>query len=267
MKIISSQSKKTLILLPTTITQYFLRLDGGALLNRQFDADLTPVLKSGEFEEHTVAQKADVVILNPNRPGYEAVRQMTLGDFYQNELFREIFCIPVQSWVQDKSGNYVEKEDDNNRFEPNVLGTFLIRGRSLDEYSKMIAPFEIELFNQWVKNLATLSKEYGTADAFVKAKSSQVYSTKIFTFELVLSQKGKKPHYYTIWSYREPQNETEKELLEIGSNISANPELGGLYLVNPVAEKGHQKALETAPSNGNNGHSLRPGLSNNSLPT
>ncbi len=79
MKIISSQSKKTLILLPTTITQYFLRLDGGALLNRQFDADLTPVLKSGEFEEHTVAQKADVVILNPNRPGYEAVRQMTLG--------------------------------------------------------------------------------------------------------------------------------------------------------------------------------------------
>lgn len=266
MKIIESESKKTLVLLPTQLTQYYLRLDGGALLNKQFDPDLTPVLKSGEFDEHTVAQKADVVMLNPNRPNYEAVRQLTLGDFYQNELFREIFCIPLQSWVQDKSGNYVEKEDNNNRFEPNVVGSFLIRGRSLDEYSKMIAPFEIELFNEWVKNLTKLSKEYETADAFVKAKSSEVYSTKIFTFELVLSKKGKKPHYYTVWSYRDPQNDTEKELLEIGSKISTDSEVSSLYLVNPVAEKGHQKALETSPTNGNNGHSLRPGMSSNSLP-
>ncbi len=267
MKIIESESKKTLVLLPTKLTQYYLRLDGGALVNKSFDPDLTPAFKSGEFEEHTVAQKADLVILNPKRPGYEAVRPMTLGDFYQNELFREIFCLPIQSWVQNKTGEYVEKEDGINRFEPNVLGTFMIRGRSLDEYTKMIAPFEIELFNQWVKNLTKLSKEYETADAFVRAKSSEVYSTKIFTFELVLSKKGKKPHYYTVWSYRDPQNETEKELLEIGAKISQNPELSSLYLVNPIAEKAHQKALEAAPTNGNNnGHSLRPGMSNHSLP-
>ncbi len=268
MKIISSSNGKTSVLLPTQIAQYYMRLDAGALVNKQFDADLTPALKSGDFTEHTVAQKADIVILNPNRTGYEAVRPMTLGDFYQNELFREIFAIPVQSWILDKDDKYVTKpETDANRFEQNVIGSFLLRGRSIDEYARMIAPFEVELFNNWVKNSSKLTKEFESPEAFIAAKSQEVYSTKIFTFELVLTQKGKKPHYYTVWSYREPANETEKELLEIGSLISKDPSLCSLYLVNPVAEKGYQKALESGFSNGNgNGSSLRPGMAANSLP-
>lgn len=265
MKIISSNSAKTSVLLPTQLTQLYTRLDGGAIVNKQFEADLTEVYRSGEFDKHIVAQKADLVLINPTREGYQPVRPMTLGDFYKGELFREIFAIPVKSWIlKDKA--FVEKPvTDPNRLVENVLCTFLLRGRSLDEFAKMVTPFEVSLFHEYIARVTELKAEYPTIESYVAARSNAVYAEKIFSFEFTYTTKGVKGHWYLTWSYRDPVNETEKELLEIGNKISNDTEICGYYLVNPIAEKGYLKAISgeaATPSV----PGLRPGLAANSLP-
>ncbi|WP_013324639.1 hypothetical protein [Gloeothece verrucosa] len=265
MKIITSDSQKTSVLLPTQLTQLYTRLDGGAIVNRQFDSDLSEAFRSGEFDAHIVAQKADLVLINPSRPNYSPVRPLTLGDFYKGELFREIFAIPVSGWIL-KDKQFVEKtRREPNRLEENVLCTFLLRGRSLDEYAKMVTPFEVSLFQEYIAKVSELKPDYPTIESYVAAKANTIYSEKIFSFVFTHTNKGVKAHWYLTWSYRDPINETEKELLEIGNKISSDPEICSHYLVNPVAEKGYLKAISgesAAPSV----PGLRPGLATNSLP-
>ncbi|WP_013325545.1 hypothetical protein [Gloeothece verrucosa] len=265
MKIITSETGKTSVLLPTQLTQLYTRLDGGAIVNKQFDADLGEAYRSGEFDKHIVATKADLVLINPSRPNYSPVRPLTLGDFYKGELFREIFAIPVSGWIL-KDKQFVEKpRRDPNRLEENVLCTFLLRGRSLDEYAKMVTPFEVSLFQEYIARVKELKADYPSIESYVAAKANTIYSEKIFTFEFTYTTKGVKAHWYLTWSYRDPINDTEKELLEIGHSISTDPEICSYYLVNPVAEKGYLKAISNEAATPSV-PGLRPGLAANSLP-
>lgn len=243
MEIISSKNGNTSVLIGTTIRQYYLRGDGGALINESLGPDLLPHIISGKFADATCAHKADIVLVTPQRPGYQSERRLTIGDFYQNELFREVWCIPVESWIFDtKTQKYVEGKMTNN-----VLGTFLMRGRSKDEFTKLLQPFEEEAFVEWQINKAKLQKQYKSAAEFATAKMIDSISNSIYTFTIQKDDGGMKPYHFLEWASRAPKNDTEKEVLEIAQTIGGQYEQ---HLVNEVVEKGASKALEGQKSNG-----------------
>lgn len=243
MEIISSKSGNSSCLIGTTIRQYYFRGDGGALVRENLGADLLPHMMSGAWQDAVCAHKADVVLVTPQRPGYSSERKLTLGDFYQNELFREVWCIPLESWILDpKTQNYTE-----GRMSPFILCTFLMRGRSRDEFQRLLVPFEEQAFAEWTLNKKKLEKQYGSPKEFATVKMLESISNSVYTLTVQKDDSGMKPYYFLEWASRAPKNDTEKEVLEIAQVI------GGQYqqhLTNEVVEKAAAKALESQKSNG-----------------
>jgi len=229
--------KTTSVLLGSKPKQYYFRGDGGTVVDRNFGSKLGPYLMSGEYTEATVAVKADIILLTPNRPGYSAERPMSLGDFYKNEVFREFWFIPINSWCANpKTGELFQ-----GTMTPSVVSTFLIRGQSKDEFANLLQPFEERAFEEWMTgDKKKILKESASMEQFILQRMTQLMNSSVYTFNV---EKGNSPqygdYYYLSWSARPAESTFEKELVEISSIISTEH---SNCLVNDVVEKAVLKA-------------------------
>ncbi|MEQ9237984.1 hypothetical protein [Coleofasciculus sp. E2-BRE-01] len=245
MEIITSSSGNYSALLGTISQDYYLRCDGGAFVDTLFGADLTEVYQDGSFQAAIVAHKVELVIIYPMRQGYKARRHLTLGEFYCNELFQEIWFIPLKSWIYDNK----TKQENPGKMRPQIVSHFLMRGHSMDEFSILIRPIEQEAFLDWEGNKAQLSTKYASAKDYIKTQISQTIVSQIYTTEIVKCDKGIKPYFHLTWNVRKPETELEQDAIEVAQIIGQkHTDL----LIHEVTEKAAEKALMAlagSPSN------------------
>jgi len=236
MKVITSASGKTSALIGSMVRQYFFRGDGGALVDKGFGPDLMEAMQSGEFQDSIVAHKADVVLVFPQRPNYSAERHLTLGEFYVNELFREVWCLPVSSAIAHpkKKGEFID-----GQMSPGILSSFLMRGQSMEEFNNLLQPIEEDAFISWQLN-PEVKAQYPNIVDYVQIRMTETLQNSIYSFT-VCKGEGVKSYFYLDWSMRPPATDTEKEFLEI-ANIIASQYSNRLF--NDVVEKAALKAAE-----------------------
>jgi len=156
-------------------------------------------------------------------------KTLTFEPNYINEDFTEIWGIPVAGGMKDA---FNEKCSE--------LSTFLIHRQSKDKMAGLIEVFSREAFNQWVAEGMK-----GDASEYAIAKAAEVYFTKIFRFEMTLTEGSYGPYFFIQTTYREPNPENKLELaaLQAAKEIYKSQNKGLGYCTDPRLEENHANSM------------------------
>lgn len=228
MDIIKSASGKTKILISSKPSQYYFRGDKGGLVN----TNLGPTPKDWEYQEALVAHTVELVMLvGPNEP----VRNMSLGSFYENEPFFELWFLPISSQLKIEGKKGIEEK--LGKMHSNCLSTFLMRGQSMESFQDLVLDIEREVF---LENIAEDLTEEEMFQLIKEASLNSIYTFKTMPFETEYGTK-----YMMFWTRRIAETETEKEYCELANIIS---DKHSHQLINPVVEQAVIKARDFVQS-------------------
>lgn len=234
-EVITSTSGNYCALIGSMVRPYYFRADGGAFVDTLFGPDLSKAFQDGSFQTAIVAHKIELAIVYPQRQDYKARRPLTIGEFYINELFQEVWCLPIRSWIRD----FKTKKENPGRMKPQILSHFLMRGQSMDEFSAIIRPLEENAFIKWEQNKEAISQQYPSAKEFIKSQVGEGITSFIYTANIAEGQ-GVKPYYYLEWKAHPPSTPLEQDIVEVAQEIGRNY---ADLLYDEVVEKAHEKAL------------------------
>lgn len=222
MQIVKSSSGKAKVLIGSKPMQYYFRGDKGGLVNR----NLGPTPKDWEYSDSLVSHQADLVMVLGNQ---EPMRYMTLGSFYENELFYELWFIPLSSLLLNEGKKGVEEAP--GRMTPGVVSTFLMRGQSMESFQDLIQEIEMQVFIE--KQNENLDSEE-MQQAIMQASLNSIYTFKAEPFETEYGTK-----YMMRWSRRLAESDVEKAYIECANTITQQY---SHHLINPVVEQAVLKA-------------------------
>jgi hypothetical protein len=210
------------VLIGTSPKQYYFRGDGGAVIknNDEVGTKITTAKAINAFRRNTVAERFECVMVYPQTPGYKAERALTLGEFYVNEIFRELWFIPLQSlvseWVDDEKKGITEP----GSMTQHVLSTMLIRGQSRDEFNNLLQPLEEQAFMEWQVNSKELAKKYKKGiHEYMAFQMGNLLNNAIYTAQVVEDTSNNGTRYYLKWDIRQAESGIEKDICAISQII------------------------------------------------
>jgi len=153
-------------------------------------------------------------------------RCLTMGTFYQDEPFTELWGFPVSGALSDE-------------FSKNSSGlkNTLIHRQSKDTFAKLVQDLTKNLFNSWIEE--GMPGEFGE---YEQVNMANVLGQFIFKFEFVRASGANGDYFWIKSSYRKPENDFEEAALEAAQVVYGNVVAGSNWCYDPMLDKMDNKA-------------------------
>lgn len=257
MQVIQSNSGKQHVLVTDNPAKYYFRGDKGVVVNEKLPTEIKSKKDNAQLDKASCAHKAEILVVAARD------RVLTLGEFYTATEFREVWFIPVRSWLGEEDTNgvpVIKSEEPNGKMKPNILSTMLFRGRTRDEFNELINPLQERAFMDFLNDGAGYDP-----NQYVTERMATLMTSSLYTFE-VAWDKGVKDYAFLNWTVDEAPDEL-MDLVDCSHKIieqsHTNPALLQDSVIEKAAVQGGKDAQLDAQNNGNQ----LEGVGQNSLPS
>lgn len=148
-------------------------------------------------------------------------RCLTMGTFYEDEPFTELWGFPVSGALRDE-------------FPKNSSGLkhTLIHRQSKDRFAELVKDLTKNLFNSWIEE--GMPGEFGE---YEQTNMANILGQYIFKFEFQRASGANGDYFWIKSSYRKPENEFEEAALEAAQIVFANVSAGSNWCFDPMLDK------------------------------